>query len=90
MFAVKPGENGRPEIAAYCNMCGECVDACPGGALRYSILGRGTGGKRTGFYALAVPGNFLIFSALVMGGTFSALFAPASMHDIIILIRRFL
>ena len=90
MYAIKAGHNGHPELAAYCNLCGECLAACRFGGLRYSVFGLKVRGIQDGFGRLLDPESFLVFSALVTGGTFGALFAPAALKDTIDLLRKFL
>ncbi|OGS50073.1 MAG: hypothetical protein A3J79_03435 [Elusimicrobia bacterium RIFOXYB2_FULL_62_6] len=82
MSAIKCGPDGKAEISAYCNLCGECMEACPRGGFRYSILGVKAADPGKGFGRLLAPESFLVFSGLVTGGTFSALFAPAALKDI--------
>jgi polyferredoxin len=90
MYAITAGKDGKPELSAYCNLCGECLAACPNGGFRFSVFGLKAGDFKTGFGRLPAPGNFLIFSALLTGGTLGALFAPAALKDIVDLIRKFL
>ncbi len=68
-------------ISAYCNLCGECLPACPQGAIGYSILGK-AGYAGTGFGRLLSTESWFVFSALVTGGAFGALFAPAALNDL--------
>jgi polyferredoxin len=88
MCAIRPGEGGKPEIGAYCNLCGECLPACPHAGIRYSILGLKTGGTGAGFRRLLSTESWFVFSALVMGGAFGALFAPAALKDLAALAIR--
>lgn len=88
MYALRAGCDGKPEPAAYCNLCGECLAACRRGALRFSVFGIKSPAAQTGFGRLFEPESFLVFSALVTGGTFGALFAPAALKDIVDLLRR--
>lgn len=81
MSAIKCEGNGKAEISAYCNLCGECLGACPRGGFSYSVFGIRAPAAE-GFGRLASPESFLVFSALVTGGTFAALFAPAALKDI--------
>ena len=89
VYAIRAGHDGKPEVSAYCNLCGECLAACPSGGFRYSVFGLKTGDAQTGFGRLLNPESFLVFSALVTGGTFGALFAPAALQDIVELLRKF-
>ncbi|MFA6435239.1 MAG: 4Fe-4S binding protein [Elusimicrobiales bacterium] len=88
MYALTAGRDGKPEPAAYCNLCGECLAACPRGGLKFSVFGIKTRDIKTGFGRLLNPESFLIFSALVTGGTAGALFAPAALKDLADLLRR--
>ncbi len=88
MFAIRAGHDGKPEVSAYCNLCGECLAACPSGGLRYSVFGMKVRDVKTGFGRLLNPESFLVFSALVTGGTFGALFAPAALKDIFDILLR--
>lgn len=88
MYAIKAGPDGKPERAAYCNLCGECLAACPNGRLSYSVFGLRSPDIKSGFGRLLTPESFLVFSALVTGGTFAALFAPAALKDAVDLLRR--
>ncbi|HBB67588.1 MAG: hypothetical protein A2X28_02705 [Elusimicrobia bacterium GWA2_56_46] len=90
MYAIKAGREGKPEIAAYCNLCGECLPSCRRGGLRFSVFGIKIRDARTGFGRLLDPESFFVFCALVTAGTFGALFAPAALKDIADLLRRIL
>jgi polyferredoxin len=90
VYAIKPGAGGKPEIGAYCNLCGECLPACPNGGLSFSILGIRSPEIKSGFGRLFAPESFFVFCALVTGGTFGALFAPAALKDMTDLLRRIL
>jgi len=87
MYAIKTGDDGKPEISPYCNLCGECLPACPGGILRYSIFDLKVKKIKSGAGRLLDPESFLVFSALVTGGVFGALFAPAAFKEIAGLLR---
>ena len=52
MLALKSSPGGKPEFLAYCNLCGECLGACPSGGLRYTVLGRDFPGAGRLFTAL--------------------------------------
>lgn len=82
MSAIKAGADGKPEVTAYCNLCGECLAVCPRGGFSYSIFGV-KAPESGGFGRLLAPESFLVFSALVTGGAFAALFAPAALKDIV-------
>ncbi|MBU2572887.1 MAG: 4Fe-4S binding protein [Elusimicrobia bacterium] len=83
MYAIKAGHDGKPGIAAYCNLCGECLAACPRGGFSYSIFGMSPRDVKNGFGRLLTPQSFLVFSALVTGGTFAALWAPAALQAVV-------
>ena len=90
MCAIRAGKDGKPEVSAYCNLCGECLAACPRGGIRYSVFGLKVRDVKTGFGRLLNPESFFVFSALVIAGTFGALFAPAALKDIADQLRKFL
>jgi polyferredoxin len=39
-FCISPDGLKRHRIGPYCNFCGECMDHCPEGAIRYKVFGR--------------------------------------------------
>ncbi len=87
MYAIRTGEGGKPEITAYCNLCGECLPACPTKALRYSVPGA-VAEESAGVLRFLSPEKCFVFSALVTGGAFGALFAPAALRDLAHIITR--
>ncbi|MCM2267457.1 MAG: 4Fe-4S binding protein [Elusimicrobiales bacterium] len=81
MTAIKCEPGGKAAVSAYCNLCGECLDKCPGGGFRYTVLGAD----------LPVPAALarrlnarvlFVYSALTLGGVFASLWAPAALRDI--------
>ena len=80
MCAISLGTDGL-KTAAYCNLCGECLPACPEKAIRYTIFGN-AGYAGTGYGRLLSTDSWFVFSALVTGGAFGALFAPAALRDL--------
>lgn len=87
VMAIKTGPGGRPEILPYCNLCGQCLEACPGG-LRYTVFGRDLPARRGWAAGLASAENFFIYSALTLGAVFSALWGPAALRDLVQLTVR--
>jgi len=86
MSAIKCVPGGKPEILAYCNLCGQCLESCPQGGLRYTVFGAvlpGAGGLAARLYTAE---SFFVFSALTLGAVFSSLWAPAALRDIVKLI----
>jgi len=90
MCAITAGKNGKPVLAAYCNLCGECLAACSRGGFHYSVFGLKVSNVKTGFARLLNPESFLVFSALVTAGTLGSFFAPAALKDIADLLRKIL
>jgi len=82
MTAIKCAPGGKAEISAYCNLCGECLEACPGGGFRYTLLGLDlpAGGRLA---AALTAQNFFVWSALALGAVFSSLWAPAALRDLV-------
>lgn len=82
MLAIKAAPGGKPELTAYCNLCGQCLGACPAACLRYTVLGLelpaagGLAGR------LFTAGHFYVFSGLTLGAVFASLWAPAALRDI--------
>ena len=84
MSAVRCAPGGKAEVLAYCNLCGQCVDACPQGGLRYTLFGAElppAAGALAG--RLLTARSFFVFSALTLGAVFSSLWAPAALHDLV-------
>lgn len=83
MTAIKCAPGGRPEILAYCNLCGSCLEACPGAGLRYTLFGLELPRAGGVFAELFTVKYFYVFSALTLGAAFSSLWAPAALRDIV-------
>ncbi|MBI5743460.1 MAG: 4Fe-4S binding protein, partial [Elusimicrobia bacterium] len=85
MTAITCAPGGKPVVLAYCNLCGECLDACPGGGVRYTVFGLDLpAGPRL---ARKLPAQtFFVWSALTLGAVFSSLWAPAALRDLVKLI----
>ena len=86
MLAIKSEAGGKAEVLSYCNLCGECLKACPGMALSYTILGINTRCTTGGFSKLLDPKSFFVFSALTLSAVFSSFWAPAALRDILKLV----
>ncbi|OGR41925.1 MAG: hypothetical protein A2X35_11500 [Elusimicrobia bacterium GWA2_61_42] len=82
MTAIKCGPDGRPEVLPYCNLCGECLGACPSGGFRYTLLGLDLPAAGPAARLLTAQ-NFFVFSALTLGAVFSSLWAPAALRDVV-------
>ena len=83
MTAISCAPGGKPEILAYCNLCGRCLEACPGAGLRYTLFGLQLP-PAAGFFAeLFTVKYFYVFSALTLAAAFSSLWAPAALRDIV-------
>ena len=84
MSAIKCVPGGKAEILAYCTLCGQCLDSCPQGGLRYTLFGSVLPAGGVGLAArLFTAESFFVFSALTLGGVFSSLWAPAALRDLI-------
>ena len=83
MSAIKCLPGGKAEILAYCNMCGQCLDACPGGGFAYTVFGHELPERLSPFGRLFSVKFFFVFSALTLGAVFSSLWAPAALHDLV-------
>ncbi|OGR75416.1 MAG: hypothetical protein A2X32_12920 [Elusimicrobia bacterium GWC2_64_44] len=87
MTAISCAPGGRPEVSAYCNLCGECLEACPGAGFKYTLFGLELP-KTAGFFKdLFTAKFFYVFSALTLGAAFSSLWAPAALRDIVHWVR---
>jgi polyferredoxin len=82
MLAIKASPDGKPEFLAYCNLCGECLGACPSSCLRYTVLGRNLPEAAGWAGRLFTAGYFCVYSGLTLGAVFSSLWAPAALRDI--------
>lgn len=85
MAAIKCSPAGKPEVMAYCNLCGECLEACPGGGFRYTVFGLDLPERAAPLARLISVKYFYVFSALTLAAVFSSLWAPAAIKDIVIL-----
>jgi ferredoxin len=74
-FAVGPEDIKQHRVSAYCCSCGECMDQCPEGAIRYTILGRDVRlGWRAGIPGeLAETRTLVLFGYLLLGGALGSL-----------------
>jgi len=86
MTAIKCGPGGKAEILAYCNLCGQCLDACPRAGLRYTVFGLELPAAGGALGALLSVKYFYVFSALTLATAFSSLWAPAALRDLVKLI----
>jgi len=87
MTAISCAPGGKPEVSAYCNLCGECLEACPGAGFKYTLFGLELP-KTAGFFKeLFTAKFFYVFSALTLGAAFSSLWAPAALRDIVQWVR---
>ena len=82
MLAIRTSPAGKPEVTAYCNLCGRCLGACPSDGLRYSVLGRDLPEAAGWAGRLFTAGYLYVYSGLTLGAVFSSLWAPAALHDI--------
>jgi NAD-dependent dihydropyrimidine dehydrogenase PreA subunit len=80
--AIKCGPGEKPELLAYCNLCGECIGACPSGGFRYTLFGLDLPAAGR-FAGLLTARNFFVYSALTLGAVFSSLWAPAALRDLV-------
>ena len=85
-ITCEPGQ--KAEINAYCNLCGQCLEACARGGIKYSILGLDAPYAEGGFARLLNPESFLVFSSLTLGAVFASLWAPAALRDLALIISR--
>jgi ferredoxin len=86
MTAIKCAPGGKAEILAYCNLCGDCLEACPSGGFRYTVFGLDLGAAGLAGRFFSAQG-FFVFSALTLGAVFSSLWAPAALRDLAALLR---
>ena len=74
-FCISPEGVKEHEIGPYCNGCGECIDACPDSAIRYTVLGRDTVFSLKGgpLAELTEVRTFFLFAYLLLGGAIGSL-----------------
>ncbi|OGS12475.1 MAG: hypothetical protein A2234_02215 [Elusimicrobia bacterium RIFOXYA2_FULL_58_8] len=87
MSAIRCVPGGKPEILAYCNLCGQCLEACPGGGFRYTVFGLDLPARNSPFGRLLDVKYIYVFSALTLAAVFSSLWAPAAISDLLRLLR---
>ncbi len=63
-------------VSAYCNRCGECIDQCAAGAIRYTILGQPLAASARGLAELWDARVLFIFASLLISGSVGSLFVP--------------
>ena len=88
MTAIKDGPGGKAAITAYCNLCGQCLGACPQGGISYTVVGAAFPEAGGILGRLFSAGYLFVFSALTLGAVFSSLWAPAAIRDAVKLILR--
>ncbi|HAT71619.1 MAG TPA: hypothetical protein DCS63_02255 [Elusimicrobia bacterium] len=86
MTAIKCEPGGKAEILPYCNLCGECLGACPSGGFRYTLFGLDLAAAGPAA-SLLTARHVFVFSALTLGAVFSSLWAPAALRDLVMLLR---
>ncbi|MDO8804580.1 MAG: 4Fe-4S binding protein [Elusimicrobiota bacterium] len=83
MSAKSCAPGGKPEILAYCNLCGQCLEACPVRGIRYTVLGLELPAAEGVLGRLVTVECFFVFSALTLGSVFASLWAPAALRDVV-------
>ena len=83
MTAINCAPGGKAEILPYCNLCGQCLEACPGGLHEYTVFGLHLPAAKGILGRLVSVQHFFVFSALLLGTVFSSLWAPAALRDIV-------
>lgn len=81
--AIKCAPGEKAEILAYCNLCGQCLEACPQRGFRYTVFGMELPSFGGALGELVSVKYFFVFSALTLAGAFSSLWAPAALRDIV-------
>jgi len=88
-FVLDEGSPARCEVSAYCNRCGECVDACPTGGITYTLLGRECPRPATGVWAeLLEARSLFVLCALWISGAVGGLFVPGTFARIAAVLCR--
>ena len=83
MSAISCAPDGKAEILAYCNLCGQCLEACPGRCHKYTVFGLELPVSGGIFGRLVSAEYFFIFSALTLGAVFASLWVPAALRDVV-------
>ena len=86
MTAISCEPGGKAEILAYCNLCGQCLEACPGQGFKYTVFGLDLPVVKGPLGRLVSAEYFFVFSALTLGAVFASLWAPAALRDLVKLI----
>lgn len=79
--AISCAPGGKAEILPYCNLCGQCLGACPERLHKYTVFGLDLPAPGGALGRLVSAGHFFVFSALLLGSAFSSLWAPAALRD---------
>ena len=88
MSAISCAPGGKAEILAYCNLCGQCLEACPGHGFKYTVFGLELPAAGGVLGRLVSVQYFFVFSALTLGAVFASLWAPAALRDIVKIISH--
>jgi polyferredoxin len=88
MTAISCAPDGKAGILAYCNLCGQCLEACPARGFKYTVFGLELPAVDGVLGRLVSAEYFFVFSALTLGSVFASLWAPAALRDIFKLITR--
>jgi len=82
-LAISCARGGKAEILPYCNLCGQCLGACPRSLHKYTLFGLDLPAAGGALGRLVSAEHVFVFSALVLGSAFSSLWAPAALRDLV-------
>ncbi len=82
-LAISCAPGGKAEILPYCNLCGQCLEACPARLHRYTAFGLKLPAVEGALGRLVSAEHIFVFSALLLGSAFSSLWAPAALRDLV-------